>query len=371
MSDTPTIAIVGAGLVGRLLAFELSKLNYAISLYEADNLFSTTATAENSQHAAAFTAAGMIAPISETLESDFDTYLLGRASLKLWPQILEQLNSQSTQDIYYQHTGSLIICHPQDSAELLHFKRRVEQLSKHCDATYEELNASQIALYEPDLGAGFASGLLLDDEANIDNRHALRALLEQCLRNKVQVFDKTPVEIENNCIISATHKAQFDWVFDCRGMGAKNTLSNLRGVRGEVLRVHCPQVALTRPVRLMHPRYQLYLVPKPNNQYVIGATQIESEDRSSMSIQSMLELSSAMYSITPAFSEARILEQNTNLRPALKDNRATVQVDKQHVSINGLFRHGFLVAPAIVETVVSWLAGDEGPFFKTLFSIRQ
>jgi glycine oxidase len=373
MPHTPNVAILGAGLVGRLLAFELSKLNYSISLYEADDLHCAINGHPNYNqlNAAAYTAAGMIAPISETLESDLDTYKLGQASLKLWTNLVQQLNHNSDSKIFYQNTGSLIVCHPQDTAELIHFKRRVAQLSRSCDTRYKELDASEIIATEPNLGQGFTSGLLLEDEANIDNRHALQAMLDHCIKNNVQIIDKTKVEVENNRVISPTQTAVFDWVFDCRGMGAKKVLQTLRGVRGEVLRVHCPQVSLSRPVRLMHPRYQLYLVPKPDDQYVIGATQIESEDKSNMSIQSMLELCSAMYSITPAFAEGRILEQNTNLRPALSDNRASIQVNNQHISINGLFRHGFLVAPAIVETLIHWLNGNESPFYHTLFSTAE
>jgi len=138
-----------------------------------------------------------------------------------------------------------------------------------------------------------------------------------------------------------------------------------------VLRVQTKEIHLARPIRLMHPRYQLYLVPKPKHQFVIGATQIESEDQSPMSVQSMLELCSALYSINPAFSQARILEQNTNLRPALSDNNAKVFVAKQQLSINGLFRHGFLVAPAIIDSVVSWLEGKESPHQQHLFSFSE
>ena len=64
----------------------------------------------------------------------------------------------------------------------------------------------------------------------------------------------------------------------------------------------------------MHPRYKLYIVPKPHGRFIIGATELESEDRSPMSLQSLLELGSALYTLNPAFAEARILELDANLR---------------------------------------------------------
>ena len=369
LSSSLNIAIVGAGLVGRLLAYQLSQLNVKISLFEANPL--NTHTEPSQLDAAAFTAAGMIAPISEALEADLHSYYLGRTSLALWPKIVSELNLANATSINYQHSGSLIICHPQDRAELQHFSRQVQKLATATGAVFTALNGDDIRQLEPDLPNSFEQGILLPEEAHIDNRALMSSLLQQCLRKGVKLIDNTVADIDNNQVLYQNQRHRYDWVFDCRGIGAKKHRTELRGVRGELLRVHCPDVNFNRPIRLMHPRYQLYLVPKPGRQYVIGATQIESEDRSPMTVQSMLELCSAMYSINPAFADARILEQNTNLRPALNDNRASVLICDRHVSINGLFRHGYLIAPAIVQSVIRWLEGQQCQHHKILFSTAE
>ncbi len=368
MIDATNIAIVGAGLVGRLLAVELSKHSINVTLYEKDNLANL-----KDQHAsaAAFTAAGMIAPISETIDSDIDTYHLGATSIKLWPSIIEHLKNQHLQQVEFQTNGSLIIAHPQDQAELDFFKLNTERLTRRCNAQFQAVDDSQIHSLEPDLSSTFKQGLFLPDEAQIDNRQLMSSLLLACKAQNVSIIDNTPVQIRNNCVVSKDTQHAFDLVFDCRGFGAKQQLTNLRGVRGEVLRVSCDEFTLSRPVRLMHPRYQLYLAPKPNKHFVIGATQIESEDQSAVSVQSMMELCSALYSISPAFAEARILEQNTNLRPALANNKPCIQVCDKHISINGLFRHGYLIAPAIIHSVMSWLNGKECQHFNHLFTFTE
>ena len=111
---------------------------------------------------------------------------------------------------------------------------------------------------------------------------------------------------------------------------------------------------LSRPVRLLHPRYPLYIAPKPDGVYVIGATQIESEDLSPASVRSALELLSALYSVHPAFGEARILEMSSQCRPALPDNRPEIRWDGGRlIQINGLYRHGYLIAPALLEAALS------------------
>lgn len=147
-------------------------------------------------------------------------------------------------------------------------------------------------------------------------------------------------------------------------------LPALRGIRGEVARVHAPGIGLTRPVRLLHPRYPLYIAPKQDDLYVIGATEIEGEDMSPVSVRSALELLSAAFSVHPAFGEARILELNAQCRPTLPDHRPALIWDgAATLAVNGLYRHGFMIAPevarmavALAETALAGALGDADAF---------
>jgi glycine oxidase len=123
----------------------------------------------------------------------------------------------------------------------------------------------------------------------------------------------------------------------------------VRGVRGEVVWLHAAGLNLQRPVRLLHPRHKVYIVPRPGDLVLVGASEIESEDRSPMSLRSAVELMAAAHSVVPALAEARILRMDTNLRPALPDNAPRIECATGLVRINGLFRHGWLLAPALVE----------------------
>jgi glycine oxidase len=153
----------------------------------------------------------------------------------------------------------------------------------------------------------------------------------------------------------------FDWVADCRGLGARGELPALRGVRGEVLRLHAPEVALRRPVRLMHPRYPLYVVPRPHGHYVVGATSLESDDLSPPSVRSLLELLSAAYTLHPAFAEARLVSATVNCRPAFPDHLPRLAWQRGLLRANGLYRHGFLLGPALVEAAAALLCGTPPP----------
>ena len=112
------------------------------------------------------------------------------------------------------------------------------------------------------------------------------------------------------------------------------------------------EIRLARPVRLLHPRFPLYVVPRADGLFMLGATQIESDDRR-RSVRSVLELLSAAYALHPAFGEAELVEIGVDARPAFPDNlpRVTRRGDTFHV--NGLFRHGFLLAPALARMAVA------------------
>lgn len=147
----------------------------------------------------------------------------------------------------------------------------------------------------------------------------------------------------------APQEAHADIVVDCRGLAARDALPDLRGVRGEMVVVRSSDVSLQRPVRLLHPRIPLYIVPRGNGLFMIGATMIESERRGPVSVRSAVELLNAAYALHPAFGEAEIVELGADLRPAFPDNLPDVRRSGHVLHANGLFRHGFLLAPALAR----------------------
>ncbi|HSC68506.1 MAG TPA: glycine oxidase ThiO [Cellvibrio sp.] len=352
-----TIAIAGAGLLGRLLAWQLQKAGIQVTLFESGS-FSPDIPQTN--RAAAFTAAGMVAPLSEAVVSDENVYRMGIFALQQWPAWFAQLPATTTPLFY--NNGSLVVAHQQDASELEQFERELGFVLPGCTG-YQRISQHEIRQLEPDLHSHFHSGLFLADEGHINNREFLRLLGDELVALNVTIRAFTPVDVYPGKVTTETGDEYFDLVIDCRGLGAKKQFGKLRGVRGETLHVETKEIHLQRPVRLMHPRYQLYVVPKPNHRFMIGATQIESEDRSPMTLQSSLELSSALYTLSPAFAEARIIEMDTNLRPAYIDNLPKVSVQDGLITANGLFRHGYLLAPAVVENVLAHILNKTEPVF--------
>jgi glycine oxidase len=295
---------------------------------------------------------------------------MGLFALQQWPRWLTEFSDSKKSQLLFSKRGSLVIAHPQDVSELHQFSQELQFILQG-QGGYRWLEQQEIQTLEPDLHDIFQTGLLLEDEGHIDNRGLLDLLLTEIYHLDGQCIEHCPVNVTPHTIISADQVHTYDLVIDCRGLGAKSAANPLRGVRGETLHVETKEVILQRPVRLMHPRYQLYIVPKPNHRFIIGATQIESEDRSPVTLQSSLELSSALYTLSPAFAEARILELGVNLRPAFMDNMPRVHVQDGLISANGLFRHGFLLAPAVTIYVLACVLQEPHKPFHSILTSSQ
>lgn len=331
-------AVLGGGLAGRLLAWRLAGTGHRVALYERG-------PADGSE-SAAWVAAAMLAPLAEAASAELLLTELGAASLDTWPRWLAEL----PEPVFFQRNGTLVLWHQADRAEAPLFERRV-QANAPADLVargWQRLDAEGIEAAEPVLAGRFARGLLLPDEGQLDNRQVLRAVAAGLVERGVETHWHTEI---------AAVQPEARVTIDCRGLGAKPVLPTLRGIRGEVARVHAPGIGLRRPVRLLHPRYPLYIAPKQDDLYVVGATEIEGEDRSPVSVRSALELLSAMFSVHPAFGEARILEFNTQCRPTLPDHRpALIWRGGPWLALNGLYRHGFMIAPEVVDTAAQLAA---------------
>jgi glycine oxidase len=342
-STSQHFAILGAGLMGRLLALALAQQGHRVQVYEA--------AAADAMGSAARAAAAMLAPLAESAVTEPNVVRMGLYSLSRWPQLIETLH----QPVFFQQNGTLIVWHRPDESEADRLHRHLERTSAQLPdlARAQHLDAPSLARTEPALAGRFGQGFYLPGEGQLDNRQLLAALLAQLQSAGVSLHWHSPRKPED---FEPGAAGQPDWLIDCRGLGAQTAWRQLRGVRGEVARVYAPEVTLQRPLRLLHPRYPLYIAPKPDHVFVIGATEIESEDRSPASVRSTLELLSAAYSVHSGFAEGRLLEMSTQLRPTLPDNLPALRwLGRRSLQVNGLYRHGFLIAPALLDATLELL----------------
>ena len=339
---TQKISIIGAGIMGLVLGWRLRLCGYDVTLHEKGGPDLSESTS--------FWAGGMIAPYCELEAAEPVIAELGKASLVLWQNYVDALNHDEIVEalghpVYFQRNGSMVVAHTQDEAELYRLFDRIGRAGYGDQVVM--LDGAGITTREVAIKGRFNKALYFENEGQIDPRSVLYALRE-VMKDQIRFHDE----------IGDASQIDTDLVIDCRGIGGKETGEELRGVRGEMVLIHAPDVVLNRPIRMMHPRYPIYIIPRPNGHYMIGATQIESENRREMTVRSALELLSAAYSLHPAFAEAEILEFGVHLRPAYNDNLPKIRRDQNVISVNGLYRHGFLAAPALAEYVLSYIDKD-------------
>ena len=342
------IGIAGAGLLGRLLAWRLSQWHSVSQV----TLFDPAVDAQ-ARGAAGWTAAGMLSPLAELACGDTALAALGLRSLSLWERTVAEL----PEPVHFSRAGSLLLAHRPDLGAA---QRLLSVITAKAPAGHapEALDAKSLRTLEPELHGG-AHAWLLRGEGQIHTVQAMAALAQGASRagaawrwgHTVQALAPGRIDGEG-----------FDWVFDVRGLGgrAAQPMADLRGVRGEIVWLHAPGLALQRPLRLLHPRAPVYIVPRPGEVVVVGASEIESEDRSPISVRTLLNLLSAAHSVLPALAEARVVHTDTNLRPALPDNLPRLAQQPGLTRINGLFRHGWLIAPALVEDALQYMAQAMG-----------
>ena len=339
------VAIVGAGLVGRTLAWRLNEaaVNVQISLFDEQN---------RDFYGTGLIAAAMVAPHTEVVNTEVIVRELGKHSFQLWKEWLPKLEQQSQQTISYQQNGTIVVAHPQDEGDWQRFQIKARA---HIDKdNMQALDQTELRAIEPELAETFSQGLYFPNEGVVDNQ-AFYPALNHYFDQAEQITWYENTRIDNLDALSQ----DYDKVFDCRGNGASKDLKNFRSVRGEVARVFAPEVKISRAIRLVHPRFPLYIAPRASHEYIIGATQIESNIDTPVTIRSGLELLSALYSLHQGFGEAQIIEFLVGLRPTFDDNLPKIDMGEKIISINGLYRHGYLFAPILINDLLNKLFGDD------------
>ena len=316
--DSP-VSIIGAGIAGAWHALLFAQAGHAVTVHERSDAGMTESTSHF--------AGGMLAPWCEAEASEPVIGRLGMRSLDLWRQHFPQT----------PFNGSLVVAHARDRAD---FERFAKLTTNH-----RRLDARALTELEPALEGRFRDALFYPDEGHVEPRRVLPELHAR--------IAQAGGTIEFNSDVDAGDLGGI--VIDCRGLAARDTESELRGVKGEMIVVETSEVALSRPVRLIHPRFPLYVIPRGDGRFMLGATSIESED-TGVSVRSALELLGAAYAVHPAFAEARIVEFGSGLRPAFPDNLPRISIEQERIAVNGLYRHGFLLAPALAELTLGYVA---------------
>jgi glycine oxidase len=350
------IAIAGAGVLGRLLAWRLAREGHAVQVVDPAPGPEAPPLGHTLTHpvAAGYTAAGLLSPLAELDHAEPELAALGWRSIVRWRDVVAALAPNAPQTLL-RVQGSLLVAHSADLGSALRVMVKLRSAAQSDPGAWpapEIVPASELRVMEPELLPGL-SAWWLPGEGQLEPRLLLDALATQA--SGVQWhWGQRVTHVQPGCLqIDEGQRITCDLAVDARGLGARDDVPGLRGVRGELVWLHAPGVHLRHPVRLLHPRHRVYIVPRAGQHIVVGASEIESEDRSPVSLRSAVELMAAAHSVLPGLAEARIVHLDTNLRPAWPDHRPRIEASPGLLRITGLYRHGWLLAPALVDDALA------------------
>lgn len=316
------VLVKGAGVAGLTVAHKLRARGAEVTVFDQSPGF---------HRAASWLAGGMLAPWCERESADEAVLVHGLDAADRWDAILPT---------EVRRNGTLVVAPARDQSELQRFASRT--------SGYEWRGEEDIASLEPALAGRFRQGLFFSGEAHLDPRRALTMLREKLTMQGVSFV--------GDC----ADERGFDDCVDCTGAAQIGKTEGLRGVRGEMLYLQTHEVTLDRPVRLLHPRIPVYVVPRGSGLFMIGATMIETEFDGPVSARSLMELLNAAYALHPAFADATVVETGVGIRPAFPDNFPRATREGKAVVVNGLYRHGFLLAPAMAAKAADLVFNPTG-----------
>ena len=317
------VTVIGAGVAGLATAMELHERGARVRVVDRGP--------ELGGSSCSWFAGGMLAPWCEGESAEPAVTELGQYALEWWPRHYAETQMQ----------GTLVVAPPRDAADLSRWAGRT--------GGHEWIDGERIAALEPDLAGRFRKALFYPREGHLDPRRALAGLRDR--------LSEAGIAIEYGTALTPEAVTE-GMVADCRGYAAAPQVPGLRGVKGEMVILRAPDISFSRPIRLLHPRIPLYVVPRGDHVFMVGATSIESDDRRRVSARSLMELLGAAYTLHPAFGEAEVLEIGTDVRPAFPDNLPAIRAEGRMVRVNGLYRHGFLLSPALARQAADALLGS-------------
>ena len=360
-SSSSDVVVVGAGAVGLAVAWRAAQRGLHVTVLER---------ADAPGAATSSVAAGMLAPISETIATELPLMRLGLASVDMYPEFVQELSDATAMDPGYLRCGTLLAARDSDEAEAL---TRELALRESLGLAVSRLRSSEARRLEPALAPALRLALEIPDDHAIDPRKLTAALAEAVrhggatLRtgaavDEVSVADGRVkgVRLTGGEQISAEHVviAAGPWTEAVRGL-PRHACIPIHPVKGQILRLHDPAGPglLTRVLRMTGG----YVVPRGDGRYVIGATMEERGFDRTVTAGGAFELLRNAFELLPSVTELVIDELSAGLRPATPDNAPAIgpgSIPGLHWAV-GHYRHGILLTPITAKLVVQALTGDD------------
>jgi glycine oxidase len=352
------VVVVGAGLIGLAIAFELAGRGASVRVYDRGR----------PARAASWAGAGMLAPYSERITNEG---LLGLCaqSLRDYPEFVRRIRDASGIDAHLRLGGVLYAAFEDEGVEAL--RRQAHQL-RASGVECEIFDRARTLSAEPWLGAGVAGSLLKAQEGYVDNRRLGRALVAACESRGVRIEESlsTYVECDARRVLGLRTDRGFVGaraVVNACGAWAAQLVGVPRSCVPPIDPIKGQMIALSVPVGFVHRATWVpgaYLVPRDDGRLLIGAT-VESvgfDER--VTAQGVYELLAAALSAAPSLAGFTISESWAGLRPGTPDGLPILGPTPLagFYLATGHYRNGILLAPATARLIADAIErGEETP----------
>jgi glycine oxidase len=360
-SSSFDVAVVGAGVIGLAVGWRAAQRGLNVVVLERGEAPARETSA---------VAAGMLAPISETLATELPLMRLGQASVDAYPDFVAELHDATGMDTGYLRCGTLLAARDGDEAEAL---ARELALRESLGLPAHRLRASEARRLEPALAPTLRLALDVPDDHAIDPRKLTAALAQALtaaggeLRTNARVAELTTADgrVTGIRIAGGEHVvaeqvvvAAGPWSSSLDGVPDGASIP-VHPVKGQILRLHDPSGPglLTRVVRYTGG----YLVPRGDGRYVLGATMEERGFDTTVTAGAVFEMLRDAFELVPSVTELVIDELSAGLRPTTPDNAPAIgpgALPGLHWA-TGHFRHGVLLTPITAQMVLAGLTGEQ------------
>jgi glycine oxidase len=342
MHDSGDVAIIGAGIIGLALAFELAGRGASVRVYD---------TGEPAK-GASWAAAGMLAPRTEHV-ADEAMRELCESSLAQYPDFVQAVREESGVDPHLRLDGILHTAYRDDAlSQLQSWRERLLQNGFAADV----LSREETLRMEPGLGKHIRGALLVHGEGQIDNRRLGRALAQACKGRGVRLHTVRSVSLDCDSrrvlgvrsdlgyeAVAAVVNAAGAWAARVDGV-PPHCVAPVHPIKGEMLAIEIP-IGLVRHT-LWVP--DAYLVPRTDGRLLVGATARDSGFDARVTAGGIESLLRAAIAAVPALRDFTVSETWAGFRPATADERPLLgrtALDGYFLAC-GHYRNGILLAPA-------------------------
>ncbi|GAA1523038.1 glycine oxidase ThiO [Dactylosporangium maewongense] len=326
------VGIVGGGIVGLSVAWELVRRGEQVTVYDRDP-----------RRGAGRVAAGMLAPAAEASFGEEALQGLMLESMRRWPGFAAELSAATGMPLGYRTEGTLLVALTED--DLTEVRRLVDYYLR-AGLPVEPLRGRELRELEPMLSPRVRGGAKAAGDHQVDPRLLLAALRSERL----------PVTwVERD--VEDLSSLRDDVIIIANGIGiGRLTGLPVRPVKGQLLRLRGAEPLLTHVVRGVALGRHVYLVPRADGELVVGATEEERGADTTVTAGGVLDLLRPAADLLPGVAELALAETLAGLRPGTPDNAPILGRLEGHPHGNvyvagGHYRHGVLLAPVTAHAV--------------------